>query len=933
MVQFGFLRRRLSRFILFLAVSGLAVPVAASAQVLSRPAPRIAEAITNAFPYTLPGSVHPLTRVYPNVGSADALRTIQGMTVFFKRSAAQQVALNTLLQQQQTPGSPEFHRWLTPAQFAAEFGLASSDVAAVTSWLEQQGFQVQQSSPLFVKFSGTVAQIQQTFNTQMEQYSVHGAIRLANSTPIQIPSALAGVVESVRGLSEFRPRPHVRHSASAHYDTGGGNYFVTPADLATIYDIQALYNAGYTGSGESIAVVGQSEILASDVANFRSAAGLPVNAPTMTLVPGSGTAAESSSDEEESDLDVEWSGAVAQKAAVNFIYVGNNQNYSVFDSLAYAIQNNVAPVITISYGACEAEWDSSEISSEESLFQQANAQGQTIVASAGDSGAADCDVSTGPSSVITQATQGLAVDYPGSSTYVTSIGGTEFSGDVNSPGSYWNSSNGTGGGSATRYIPEKVWNDTNTQLGLEAGGGGVSTLFGKPSWQTGTGVPADQHRDVPDISWNASPQHDGYLYCSTAADSTSCSNGFANASSDLDLAGGTSFGAPITAGILALINQKEQSSGQGNFNPAIYAAANSSYGTAFHDVTAGNNEVPCKASSPDCGSSGEIGYAATTGFDLASGWGSIDAYNFVNAVSSPTTTAPVSVATTVNLTAQSNTPAVNASDAFTAVITPNSGTTAPAGTVQFQVDGANVGSAVSVSADTGAAADAVEATFSTTFTTAGQHTVTAVYSGGPTFTGSNGSLQVTAEAPSIGSASYQLSATNVTVAAGASGTSTITVTPSGGFTGTVTFTAGAPSTLANVCFLAVPSATVSGTSPASATLTIETTQRACASTGKDRALARVTAGGQPGSPFSQQLAGVEAAGVMLISLVMLGMPGRRRGLWLLVLIAGAAAGLTGCGTSTPAPLQANPGTYTLTVTGTDAAANLSQSTTFTLTIQ
>lgn len=886
--------------------------------------------ISGPSQFSLRGSVHPLTARYPDAGPADASQPLTGMTLYFAPSAEQQAALQAFLAEQQTPGSPSYHQWLSPAQYAAAFGLSPSDVAAVTAWLQRQGFAIVSSTPLSVKFSGTVGQVEAAFQTRIDDFNVNGKMRRANTTPLSLPAALQGVVAALRGTSEFRPRPRLRSVALPHF-TAGNQHFVAPADFATLYDVNPLYNEGNNGSGQTIVVVGQSAIVAADVANFRSAASLPANAPTMTLVPGSGTATQSTLDEEESDLDVEWSGAVARNATINFVYVGNSKNYSVFDSLQYAIQNKLAPIISISYGACEAAWSSADITTVENLLQQANAQGQTVIAAAGDNAAADCDVPPANSTqVITQASLGLAVDYPGSSPYVTAIGGTEFSADVAAPSSYWNSSNSAGDGSAIQYIPAEVWDDTSTQNGLEGGGGGMSALFGKPSWQTGAGVPADGARDVPDISLNASPQHDGYVFCSSAASASSCSNGFADSSSNLVVAGGTSFGAPTFAGILALINQKEGSSGQGNFNPAIYAAAATSYATAFHDVTTGNNDVPCKAGTKDCGSSGEFGYAAAPNYDLASGWGAIDAANFASVVAAASTTTPAETPTTVALSANTITPTVGTSDTFTAVVTANSGSSTLTGTVQFAVNGTDAGTPVTLTAGS---AGAASATFSYTFSAAGSYTITATYSGSSSFSGSTGTLDVTAAVPSSSGQSFGLSATNVTVAAGASGTSTITVQPSGGFTGSVALTVSSPSTLTNVCFPAMPAVTVSGTSAVTAALTVDTTQRACQTPGSHRAI----------SERGERSRTVLRASVILLSLLCLGAPAlrRRRGLWMILLLAGiGSAGLMGCGgssgsgtTTTSSNTTAPPGSYTITVTGTNTAAQLSASTSFTLTIQ
>ncbi|MGH7995419.1 MAG: S53 family peptidase, partial [Opitutaceae bacterium] len=550
-------------------------------------------------------------------------------------SAAQQAELDKLVQQQQTPGSPLYHKWIAPAEYAARFGLSASDLDKVQTWLEQQGFSVDRvaNSRNAISFSGTVGQVEAAFQTQIDHYKIRGVTHRANAGALSIPSALAGVVLSVRNISDFRPHPLHRRPPPAvvrpqYTFTSGAthDHFLSPGDVAVLYDLNPLYSNTYTGSGQTIVVVGQSAIKTSDITNFQKAAGLTQKAPQITLVPKTGTSTldDSSGDEDESDLDIEWAGAIAYGATINFVYVGNNQSSSVFDAIQYAIDNDLGPIISNSYGACEVEFPTTEVKSLESLFEQANAQGQTVVSAAGDGGATDCDGST----TSDQATQGLAVDLPASSPYVTGMGGTVFAADTSAPGSYWNSSNRSAGASAIRYIPEKVWNDTSPSLGIQAGGGGQSILFGKPTWQKGTGVPNDGKRDVPDISLNASPNHDGYLYCASGsdADPSSCSNGFLDAQGTPDVAGGTSFGSPIFSGILAILSQKLQSKGLGNVNPEIYALAASDYSSAFHDTTNGNNKVPCKKGSTGCTSS-PSGCSAGPGYDLASGWGSIDASN------------------------------------------------------------------------------------------------------------------------------------------------------------------------------------------------------------------------------------------------------------------------------------------------------------------
>jgi hypothetical protein len=462
------------------------------------------------------------------------------------------------------------------------------------------------------------------------------------------------VVLSIRGLDNYRLKPRsvvrrVNSSLKPDFTSSiSGNTFVAPGDFAIIYDVNALYSSGIDGTGQSIAVMGQTALYnnGSDITAFRSAAGLPAKSPTLKLVPGSSNPGVVSGDITEASLDVEWSGAVAKNATIIFVYSTDVFNYS----FEYAIDEDVAPVISISYGACEADWGPTNLTTLAQFGQEANAQGQTIVAAAGDSGAADCDSPTSPTSIVTVATHGLAVDAPASAPYVTGMGGTEFN---EGSGTYWKTATSATGDiltSALSYIPEMVWNDTsnplNTSGELSAGGGGASAYFSKPGWQTGTGVPSDSARDVPDISLSASAEHDGYLICVQG----SCVNGFRDAKQDLTVVGGTSTAAPSFAGMVALVNQQMNTpKGQGNVNPTLYSMAATS-AAAFHDITTGNNIVPCEAGSTDCPSSApfQIGYSAGIGYDQASGLGSIDAFNLVttwNSSSSgnlpaPTLTAP-----------------------------------------------------------------------------------------------------------------------------------------------------------------------------------------------------------------------------------------------------------------------------------------------------
>jgi hypothetical protein len=623
----------------------LVAPLAAPAQnhaVL----PRITSQIDENRLMTLSGNMHPLARLRNDQGMADPSLKMERMTILFRQTAAQRDDLEALLAAQQNPTSTWFHQWLTPQQYGDRFGVAPSDLDQITSWLQAQGFVVVESpaSRTFVVFDGTAAQVQTALHLEMHNYATSDAKFYANSGEPSVPAALAGVVAGFRGLNTYQMKPRAIQKKPLSgipqpnfTSATSGNHFLAPGDFATIYDLNPLYSASTAidGTGQTIVVIGQSNIVMSDIAAFRAASGLPAKAPILTLVPTSTDPGvlSGTGDEQESSLDIEWAGAVAKNATIRFVYSGNG----VGDALQYAVSQNFAAIISVSYGSCEALSPPSEVDALVAIAQQANSQGITIVASVGDGGATACDGSFDNYPAIL----GLNVDIPGSLPYVTGVGGTEFNEES---GTYGQSASGVDVvTSALSYIPEKVWNDSSSVIGLFAGGGGASSVFGKPTWQTGTGVPNDGARDVPDISLNASPAHDPYMVCvqfiptGSSTFTSSCLNGtFRYSDHSLVAYGGTSFGAPTFAGILALVNQKTSSTGQGNINYILYPLAASS-STAFHDITTGDNTSTCVVGTQDCTTAGYVGFFAGTGYDQATGLGTIDATNLVNGWSSIST--------------------------------------------------------------------------------------------------------------------------------------------------------------------------------------------------------------------------------------------------------------------------------------------------------
>ena len=793
---------------------------------------RVVSAVNNGSRVSLSGTISGRAKHSVDLGIAPAGRKLTSLSLRFSMTAAQQADLNQLLAAQLNPGSPSYHQWLTPEQFGARFGLSSSDLTKVSAWLISQGFAITSvaRSSTFINFSGTVAQAQQAFGASIHTVSLNGEQHIANLTEVALPSAIAGVVNSVTGLDDFKLKPHSRgrsvpidSSKPLYTQTVNGvtSHFLSPADWYTLYDVAPLTTAGITGTGVTVAVMGQTDIIPAQVAAFRTAAGLPAKAPTLQLVPGSVDPGISAADVDEAQIDVEWSGSAAQGATILYVF-----STDVFNSLTYAIDNKVAPILTISYGLCEAGWGTATLSSDNLMLAQANAQGQTVMSAAGDSGSTDCDV-TG------LATEGLNVDFPGSSPYVTAAGGTMFTGDATTPATYWNSTNAANGSSVISYIPEQPWNETTPTAGLGdssgngggAGGGGTSAFFSKPSWQTGIGVPSDGSRDVPDISLNAAAQHDGYLVCSEedGQGEAPCANGFLTSTGIANVFGGTSFVAPTFAGILALVEQKlgtPSGTGLGNIGPTLYGfLTGPTYTSVFHDILAGNNSVPCTQGTPNCPNGGSIGFNAGTGYDQATGIGSFDVSKLVNGWSSVIPTPSVVASGGCNQAPNSatgncgvSTTALTTTSAICAV---SSGTlalsvtvngsiaaTAPTGSVQFYVDNtAVVGGTVTLSGGT------ATYTLNTSALSSGGHSISAVYSGDTNYAGSKGTLLAPAVNPGIypnGSlASVDIvsgkdfgftpctgTATNITVQPGATSAGlTLTVTPAGGFTGTVNLTA------------------------------------------------------------------------------------------------------------------------------------------------
>jgi hypothetical protein len=634
-----------------------------------RPAPaqeaRLTQPVNDRALVTLRGTVHPLANAANDRGAASPDMQLDRLQLILKRSPQQEAALRQLLSDMHTPGTASFHKWLTPEQFGKQFGPSDQDVQTIESWLETQGFEVLKVNPgkQTLEVTGTVGALQQAFHTSIHKYAVNGQLHNANASDPQIPAALAPVLGGFVSLNNFPIRPYSRLLGSAQYNpktheaipewtlpggTLGKTYAVAPEDFATQYDVTPLYTAAkpLDGTGQTIAIINESNININFVNNFRTLFSLPASTPQV-IIDGNDPGIDGANNPDgpngasgEAYLDVEWSGAVAPGATIDLVIAADTSvEQGLILAAERAVYSNIAPVISVSFGVCETNLGASNAFLSQ-MWEQAAAQGITVMVSTGDSGSAGCD---NPDTE-TVAQDGLAVSGFASTPFNVAVGGTDFHyANAAALTTYWNSTNDSKNGSLKSYIPEQVWNDSQYGLNLlvypsgsiSGGSGGPSTCGNptldstgttvtacaptpKPSWQAGTGVPADNARDIPDVSLFAANGLNGSYYAVCAADGD-CQG---TASPQISGFGGTSVSSPAFAGIMAIVNQAYGPQGQADYE--LYPLAGKMPG-AFHDIQAGTNQMPCVAGSPNCTNGELTGYTATPGYDLATGLGSIDA--------------------------------------------------------------------------------------------------------------------------------------------------------------------------------------------------------------------------------------------------------------------------------------------------------------------
>ncbi len=650
---------------------------------------RITQSINDDLITRIPNTTPALIQGAIDLGPMDSNANMGTMLLVLNSSASQERALELLLSRQQNKNSVLYHRWLSPEEFGQLFGTEQDDLNKIASWLESQGFSILRTAPgrRILMFQGNVWQVENAFHIEMHRYLIQGEEHYSNSNDISVPSALKDLIVGVASLNDFRPTA-LHNQNFQHY--------IGPGDFAVIYNTLPLLQAGKDGNQQTIAILGLTDIIQQSDPQLRKFRQLflPLyNANDANVIPvttsGCNDPYSGSADEQlEAYADLEWAGAVAPRTTLAYVPTAD-----IACGANYVVQSNIASVLSLSYGTCEADLGTyNQIMS--GIWQQAAAQGITVFVAAGDSGAAGCDLPTEHLAI-----HGYAVNGYASTPYNVAVGGTQFNEGF---GYYWGlidrtiQSVGLTWTSALGHIPEIVWNES-PEGGLYAGGGGVSRCYGLPGWQNAPGVPsadpipittlqgcpvASQHRYMPDISLSAAG-HDAYMVCNVG---DSCSS--ARGTLGVTFVRGTSLASPAFAGIQAIIDQQYGRQGQANYvyyglasqqNAQDCNSANPASYCAFYDITVGSNGVPCQVSSPNCSSSPLQYFPAGLGYDLASGLGSVNANNLFHYWDD----VPPRGNTTSLLVANPATITSTGTTTLTATVSPVSGQTAPTGTVQF----------------------------------------------------------------------------------------------------------------------------------------------------------------------------------------------------------------------------------------------------------
>jgi subtilase family serine protease len=490
---------RCLRFLSFLAVLGVLVQPSISTGQSTQAAPRITAPVNESSLVTLTGNVSSRARAEFDLGAASPSTQLSHVRLMLSRTSAQEAALNKYLADLQDKSSPNYHKWLTPAQFGKLYGPADSDIAAIVAWLQSQGLRVDgvSSGRTNIAFSGSVAQIERALHTSIHSYQANGEQFFSNNSNPKIPAALAGVVSGVARLNTIRPRPqHVtgqsgKYDPSTHrlkaaqpsparrqraeYTTGSGTtddpylLFMVPGDAATIYDTPNSLNAnfatgtGTTGSGVTIGVGGDAVIQSSTVAKYRNLFLGDANLPIITNVDGT----TSTVDTDEAYIDTELAGGLAPGATIHF-YTASTLDVAIEQMLA----DNSVDIFSLSFGECELFLTNAENALINGWWQQAATQGIAVTVATGDDGSAGCDINS-PTDAM--ASNGLMVSGYASTPFDIAVGGTDLIGLLDQtafptyvlpPTDPKANAAATLYRTALQYIPESTWNDSTATDGI-----------------------------------------------------------------------------------------------------------------------------------------------------------------------------------------------------------------------------------------------------------------------------------------------------------------------------------------------------------------------------------------------------------------------------------------------------------------------------------
>ncbi len=596
-------------FVAALEATGYSGLEIASAQS-NAPSARISADWRNADSATLSSLVSPTQPNATDLGPAPANARLDRVLVLLAPSPAQQFALTARLQSIETPSSPEYRQWLTPSAFAENYSNSASDVAAVAAWLESQGL-ANVSVPAgrgWIEVSGSVAQFEQAFSTSIHLASSPAGPRFVLASSISVPAPFATLIRGIASLdgalsaaAATEPRPLTVSADELNLEASSSHpAALTPQFVGSLLHLVELNLAGTDGTGELIAIPSRSNVNPQDVASFRDS--FHLSASPLSVFPD-GPDPGSGAEQAATTLTCSWAGAAAPGAQILLVPAASTSATDGLDlALASIVDHALAHTVVVGYSVCEAALSPAHQALYAALYRQAAAEGISVIAASGDSGASACTRAGG----FARIDSGFGVNALASTPWNTAVGVAAFSSD----------------GVSLDNPRLSAWSPENVADPAYAGGGGKSSLYSAPDWQLiGTQAsPGPQSRSLPDLALPTaldSAANPGLAFCfSGSTTSAGCT---------LYRAGGSSASAAIFAGVAALVSQKYGA--QGNFAPGLYALSRTN--GVFTDIDDGSARLRCLAGSAGCDASGFIGFPAAPGYDLATGLGSVDAHALV----------------------------------------------------------------------------------------------------------------------------------------------------------------------------------------------------------------------------------------------------------------------------------------------------------------